>query len=94
VRLWCLPRFDRPWSWLLGGGANRGRPHSSLGPGVPDPPALLATVRKLKSRHRLGKGVVVLAKSVLDGLHHEYSTGAECRLIEVRGYQFNLTRRE
>ena len=52
---------------------NRGRPHSSLGPGVPDPPAILATVRKLESRHRLGEGVVVLAKSVLGGLHHEYS---------------------
>jgi transposase InsO family protein len=52
---------------------NRGRPHSSLGPGVPDPPATLAMVRKLESRHRLGKGAVVLAKSVLGGLHHEYS---------------------
>ena len=52
---------------------NRGRPHSSLGPGVPDPPATLATVRKLESRHRLGEAVVVLAKSVLGGLHHEYS---------------------
>jgi putative transposase len=52
---------------------NRGRPHSSLGPGVPDPPAILATIRNLESRHRLGEGVVVLAKSVLGGLHHEYS---------------------
>jgi putative transposase len=33
----------------------------------------LATVRKLESRHRLGEGVAVLAKSVLGGLHHEYS---------------------
>ena len=33
---------------------NRGRPHSSLGPGVPDPPALLATVRKLESRPLTG----------------------------------------
>jgi putative transposase len=52
---------------------NRGRPHSSLGPGVPDPPAILATIQKLESRHRLGEGVIVLAKSVLGGLHHEYS---------------------
>ena len=52
---------------------NRGGPHSSLAPGVPDPAATLATVRKLESRHRLGEGVVVLAKSVLGGLHHEYS---------------------
>jgi transposase InsO family protein len=52
---------------------NRGRPHSSLGPGVPDPPALSATVRNPESRHRLGEGVAVLAKSVLGELHHEYS---------------------
>jgi len=52
---------------------NRGRPHSSLGPGVPDPPGILAMVQKVKSRHRLGEGVAMLAKSVLGGLHHEYS---------------------
>src|SRR5438046_485787 len=52
---------------------NRGRPHSMLGPGVPDPPATLATVRNLESRHRLGEGIVVLTKSVLGGLPHEYS---------------------
>jgi putative transposase len=52
---------------------NRGRPHATLGPGVPDPPDILTTERKLESHHRLGEGVVVLAKSVLGGLHHEYS---------------------
>jgi hypothetical protein len=34
---------------------------------------VLATIRKLEARHRLGEGVVVLTKSVLGGLHHEYS---------------------
>ncbi len=52
---------------------NRGRPHSRLGPGVPDPPDLLAAIRKPKSRHRLEEGVSVLVKSVLGGLHYEYS---------------------
>ncbi len=52
---------------------NRGRPHSTLGPGVPEPPGALAMVQKVKSRHRLGEGVAVLAKSVLGELHHEYS---------------------
>src|SRR5206468_4932332 len=42
---------------------NHGRPHSSLGPGVPHPPPILATIRKLEARHRLGAGVVVFAKS-------------------------------
>src|SRR6202022_5035387 len=41
---------------------NRGRPHSSLGPGVPDPPGILAMIQKVKSRHRLGEGVPVLGK--------------------------------
>ena len=51
---------------------NRGRPHSSLGPGVPDPPQELAVVPKSESRHRLAVGAVVLVKSVLAGLPHEY----------------------
>ena len=51
---------------------NRGRPHSSLGPGVPDPPQELALISKSQSRHRLAAGAFVLAKSVLGGLHHEY----------------------
>jgi putative transposase len=52
---------------------NRGRPHSSLGPGVPDPPDMPVTVRKPQPRHRLGEGVTVRSKAVLGGLHHEYS---------------------
>jgi putative transposase len=52
---------------------NRGRPHSSLGPGVPDPPSELAMLTKSVFRHRLAAGAIVLAKSVLGGLHHEYS---------------------
>jgi transposase InsO family protein len=52
---------------------NRGRPHSMLGPGVPDPPRGVAVVPKPESRHRLAAGALVLAKSVLGGLHHEYS---------------------
>jgi putative transposase len=51
---------------------NRGRPHSSLGPGVPDPPQELALILKSEARHRLAAGTLVLAKSVLAGLHHEY----------------------
>jgi putative transposase len=58
-------------SWV--GHYNRGRPHSSLGPGVPDPPVRLQCLEKPTPRHRLGEGVTVLAKPVLGGLHHEYS---------------------
>ena len=51
---------------------NGGRPHSALGPGVPGPPREAARVSKLESRHQLAAGAIVLAKSVLGGLHHEY----------------------
>ena len=51
---------------------NRGRPHSALGPGVPDPPRESARLPNSESRHRLVAGVLVLAKSVLGGMHHEY----------------------
>lgn len=52
---------------------NSSRPHMALGPGVPDPPAKAGTFQTQQSRHRIGEGLVVLAKSVLGGLHHEYS---------------------
>ena len=53
---------------------NHGRPHSALGPGVPDPPTELEKTPKSESRHRLAAGAFVRAKSVLGGLHHEYSS--------------------
>jgi transposase InsO family protein len=52
---------------------NRSRPHMALGPGVPDPPSKSAVFRSQQSRYRVREGLVVLAKSVLGGLHHEYS---------------------
>jgi putative transposase len=55
---------------------NKGRPHSAPGPGVPDPPEKHAVVPKLENRHRLAAGTLVLAKSILGGLHHEYSLAA------------------
>ena len=51
---------------------NGGRPHSSLGPGVPDPPKEPEKSPQSESRHRLAAGALVLARSVLGGLHHEY----------------------
>jgi hypothetical protein len=55
---------------------NGGRPHSALGPGVPDPPVKRRVIPKGKARHRLAANVLVLAKSILGGLHHEYSLAA------------------
>jgi putative transposase len=58
-------------SWV--GHYNGGRPHMSLGPGVPDPPAPRTLALNQESRHRVGECLVVHVKSVLGGLHHEYS---------------------
>jgi transposase InsO family protein len=52
---------------------NRSRPHMALGPGVPDPPPKPVVPQIAHTRHRIGEGLVVLVKSVLRGLHHDYS---------------------
>jgi putative transposase len=49
---------------------NRGRPHSSLGPGLPEP--MSDPVPPNEHRHRLPRGYRVVKRSVLGGLHHEY----------------------
>ena len=54
---------------------NRGRPHSSLGPGFPEP--LQAKVPAGVHRHKLPNGYRVVSKSVLGGLHHEYGLERE-----------------
>jgi transposase InsO family protein len=52
---------------------NGGRCHGALGPGVPDPPREQMLVPQSETRHRIATGSFVLAKSILGGLHHEYS---------------------
>ena len=54
---------------------NGSRPHMALGPGFPDPPALNS---KQDSGHRLGERLVVRARSVLGGLHHDYFLVEPC----------------
>ena len=54
---------------------NKGRPHSSLGPGIPEPPQ--ATTPAGPHRHKLPDGYRVIAKPVLGGLHHEYGLKQE-----------------
>jgi hypothetical protein len=44
----------------------------ALAPGVPAPPPTVVSEIP-QPRHRIGEGLVVLAKSVLGGLHHESS---------------------
>jgi len=50
---------------------NRGRPHSSLGPGIPD--GRFRTQQAIPCGHHLPIGHCVVAKAILGGLHHEYA---------------------
>lgn len=49
---------------------NRGRPHSSLGPGLPD--RTTPSPPRRTDRHHLAPNERVTSTSVLGGLHHEY----------------------
>lgn len=49
---------------------NRGRPHASLGPSIPDCPA--NSLAPPSCGHRIRDGYHVVAEPVLGGLHHEY----------------------
>ena len=49
---------------------NRGRPHSSLGPGIPEPS--VPKIPLQAKRHPIPDGHRVSAIPVLGGLHHEY----------------------
>ena len=48
---------------------NRGRPHSRLGPGLPDSQTTMVVPT---CRHRIPEGHRVVAMPILAGLHHEY----------------------
>jgi putative transposase len=50
---------------------NHGRPHKSLGPGIPAPPPGLPVKGQIP-RHEVPEGYVIKKKSILGGLHHEY----------------------
>ena len=49
---------------------NRGRPHASLGPGIPDRPSQRHPEQD--DRHRLPAGQRISSTAILSGLHHEY----------------------
>jgi putative transposase len=50
---------------------NHGRPHMSLGPGIPQPPVWLP-IPLCGPRHRLPAHCRVVIRPILGGLHHEY----------------------
>jgi putative transposase len=50
---------------------NGGRPHMSLGPGIPQPPPPLPEPLHVH-RHQLPDDLRVVTRPILGGLHHEY----------------------
>ena len=54
----------------MGGHYNRGRPDTSLGPGIPHP--LPEQNQLVSTGHRLPEHTRVIATPILSGLHHEY----------------------
>ena len=70
---WVIPLNERHVRRVLAEWVahyNHGRPHASLGPGIPDPQG--EAPRERAHDHRLPVGFRVVAKPLLGGLHHEY----------------------
>jgi hypothetical protein len=59
----------------MGGHYNRGRPHASLGPGIPDP--LPERKQLVSTSHRLPEHGRVIETPILGGLHYEYQLAQE-----------------
>lgn len=55
---------------------NGGRPHMSLGSGIPNSPAITSVRPQPSSRHRREEPYAVRSESILGGLYHEYSLAA------------------
>jgi len=51
---------------------NKGRPHSSLGPGFPEQTSDRPPRQPTTHRHRLPRDCEIRVMDVLGGLHHEY----------------------
>jgi len=76
---WIIPLCEEHLRKTLGAWLahyNRGRPHSSLGPGLPDPPVALPVPLQHR-RHRFDRASRVVTCPVLNGLHYQYSLVAD-----------------
>src|SRR5204863_4366467 len=68
---WMIPLNERHLRHVLREWVahyNRGRPHASLGPGIPDG----VDIAPVLDGHRIADEHLVVAKPILGGLHHEY----------------------
>jgi putative transposase len=76
---WIIPVSEQHLRKTLGAWLahfNSGRPHASLGPGLPDQVVKLP-VPLQRQRHRFDRASRVVAHPVLNGLHHEYTLVAD-----------------
>jgi transposase InsO family protein len=72
---WLIPLSESHLRFILQSWVahyNGARPHMALGPGIPDS-TIGNALPSPNSRHRRGESFAVRAKSILGGLHHEYS---------------------
>jgi transposase InsO family protein len=72
-----IPLNERHLSWVLTRWVahyNRGRPHASLGPGIPNPSS--DSVDQAGG-HQIPAGHRVVAMPILGGLHHQYRLKAD-----------------
>ena len=79
---WLIPLSQSHLRWFLKSWVdhyNHGRPHMALGPRVPDPPSEVARPPAQLSRPRVGGRSLLRVKSILGGLHHEYSLAPALR---------------
>jgi putative transposase len=70
---WVIPFSERHLHQILREWVahyNRGRPHASLGPGIPDPPS--ARIDERSRRHHLPMSHRMATTPILSELHHEY----------------------
>jgi hypothetical protein len=70
---WLIPIHEEHFRWILREWLihyNRGRPHASLGPGVPEP--LSEPNQVVSTGHHLPEHAQVIATPILGGLRHEY----------------------
>ena len=75
---WLIPLNERHLRWILREWVthyNRGRPHASLGPGMPDPSPELN--QRVSAGHHLPERCRVVVTPILNGLHHEYRWARE-----------------
>lgn len=71
---WFIPLNERQVRMLVREWAvhyNLGRPHRSLGPGIPNPPPGSPVTEQIR-RHLVPDGFSIKKKPILGGLHHEY----------------------